>query len=182
MAGKRMFSNQIIDTDKFRELGQSAQALYFHLGMDADDDGMVSFKKAERLCGFKIDDLRILQAKNFIIVFESGIVAITHFHINNWLDRRRTKPTVFQNELRELRLTEAKSYMLSNGLAYAKQMLGESRVEENRIEKDSTQKNTEGASSGLAEENALEMEKNREEENQEIKKITEEITNKLNNL
>lgn len=139
MAGKRMFSNQIVDTDKFRNLGQSAQALYFILGMDADDDGFVSFQKANKLYGFQVSDLRTLQQQNFVIVFETGIIAIVHFHINNWLDKRRTKPTVFQRELHDLKLTEAKSYMLSNRLAEAKQTLGENRIEENRIEEESMQ-------------------------------------------
>lgn len=176
MASKRMFSNQIIDTDKFRNLGQSAQALYFHLGMDCDDDGFVSFRKAERLCGFKIEDLRSLHTSGFVEVFESGIVAIVHFHINNWLDRRRTKPTVYQKEFHQLALTEAKSYVLSNRLADAKQMLGENRVEENRVEEAGKQK--EGATMKWGEQERIEKEKRREEQrkvSEQLKKIEKEL-------
>ena len=160
MASKRMFSNQVIDTDKFRNLGQSAQALYFHLGMDCDDDGFVSFRKAERLCGFKIEDLRSLNTSGFVEVFESGIVAIVHFHINNWLDKRRTKPTVFQRELAQLTLDSNKVYMLSERLADAKQMLREYRVEENRIEEAGKQK--EGATLNWAEKEQNEKQRRRE--------------------
>ena len=41
MAEKRMFSKQIIDSDAFLDMPLSAQALYFHLSMRADDDGFV---------------------------------------------------------------------------------------------------------------------------------------------
>lgn len=42
MAVRRIFSVDVIDTDDFLELPSSAQALYFHLGMRADDNGFVS--------------------------------------------------------------------------------------------------------------------------------------------
>ena len=42
MANKRMFSLDVVDTDLFLEMPVSSQALYFQLGMRADDDGVVS--------------------------------------------------------------------------------------------------------------------------------------------
>lgn len=42
MANRRMFSLDVVDTDRFLDMSASAQALYFHLGMRADDDGFVS--------------------------------------------------------------------------------------------------------------------------------------------
>jgi len=45
MAKKRMFSNELIDTDKFLEMPLSTQCLYCHLGMKADDDGFVANPK-----------------------------------------------------------------------------------------------------------------------------------------
>lgn len=42
MAQKRMFSLQIVGTDKFCDMPTSAQCLYFRLGLHGDDDGFVA--------------------------------------------------------------------------------------------------------------------------------------------
>ncbi len=42
MAVKRMFSSSVTETDSFLELPLKSQALYFHLGMQGDDDGFVA--------------------------------------------------------------------------------------------------------------------------------------------
>lgn len=64
MANKRMFSKAIIDSDMFLDMPKSAQALYFHLGMRADDDGFLdNAKKIMRSIGASEDDYKILVAK-----------------------------------------------------------------------------------------------------------------------
>lgn len=94
MAQKRMFSLQVVDTDKFLDLPCSSQALYFHLGLHGDDDGFVSApKKIARSSGCNDDDLRILAAKGFIIPFKSGVIVITDWKINNVLKNDRYHPT-----------------------------------------------------------------------------------------
>ena len=86
MAQKRMFSLQVTDTDRFLDMSASAQALYFHLGMHGDDDGFMSSpRKIARIAGCNDDDLRLLAAKGYIIPFESGVVVITDWNINNTL-------------------------------------------------------------------------------------------------
>ena len=50
-------------------MGQSAQLLYFHLGMQADDDGFVSPQRVMRMVGAQADDLKVLEAKRFVIAF-----------------------------------------------------------------------------------------------------------------
>ena len=86
MAQKRMFSLAVVDTDKFLDMSSSAQALYFHLGMHGDDDGFVSSpKKIARTAGCNDDDLRLLAAKGFVIPFDSGVIVITDWNINNTL-------------------------------------------------------------------------------------------------
>lgn len=68
MASKRMFSLAVADTDLFLDMPSSSQALYFHLGLRADDDGFVaSPKKIAKICGCGDDDLRILVSKRFIL-------------------------------------------------------------------------------------------------------------------
>jgi hypothetical protein len=74
MAKKRMFSLDIVDTDAFLDMPLSAQSLYFHLGMRADDDGFVSSpRKIVSLTGAAQDDIKILIAKGYVIRFESGM-------------------------------------------------------------------------------------------------------------
>ena len=99
MAERRMFAKTIIDSDAFLEMPMSAQALYFHLGMRADDDGFINNpKKIQRMVGASEDDLKLLMAKNFIIPFESGVVVIKHWKIHNYIQADRYKPTVYQEE------------------------------------------------------------------------------------
>ncbi len=125
-----MFDRAIIDTDRFMDLSMTAKALYFLLGMEADDEGFVSYKKVMRIHGGNEDDMKILCAKQFLIHFDSGVVVITDWNTNNWLDTRRLRPTEYQKEKKLLALTVDKKYELSNGLERGE----ESSIEQKRIE------------------------------------------------
>ncbi len=99
MAQKRMFDRDIITQDAFLELPADSKALYFLLGMEADDEGFVSAKKVMRLYGIHTDDsIKLLIAKNFVIPFESGVVVITDWNRNNYLNATRKRPTIYQEE------------------------------------------------------------------------------------
>lgn len=146
-----MFDKAIIDTDKFMDLPVSAKAMYFLLGMDADDEGFVSSRKALRVHGGNEDDVKVLAVKGFVIPFKGGVVVITDWHTNNWLDSRRIKPTQYQKERALLSLRSAetgssndKKYVLSNGLASAK-------PEENRREEKRTAENRRDKTASLIE-------------------------------
>ena len=103
MARKRMFDMQIVDTDIFLEMPQSTQNLYFHLGMRADDDGFVSNpKKIIKIIGANEDDLKILIVKKFIIPFETGVIVIRHWKLNNYLRKDRYIETIYKEEKRQL--------------------------------------------------------------------------------
>lgn len=94
-----MFSLSVVDTDKFMDMPSSTQALYFHLGMHGDDDGFVaSPRKICRAAGCNDDDIRLLITKGFLIPFESGVVVITDWRINNALKNDRYRPTIYQEE------------------------------------------------------------------------------------
>lgn len=115
MAQKRMFSLQVTDTDRFLDMSASAQALYFHLGMHGDDDGFVSSpRKIARIAGCNDDDLRLLAAKGYIIPFESGVVVITDWNINNTLKNDRYHPTIYAEEKSMLTTDHAGRLMLGN--------------------------------------------------------------------
>ena len=101
MAQRRMFSLQIVDTDAFMDMPLSAQALYFHLGMRADDDGFVSnARRVQKLVGAADDDLKLLIAKRFVLTFESGVIVLKHWKISNYIQKDRYKPTLYQEERR----------------------------------------------------------------------------------
>ena len=99
MAERRMFSKVVIDSDTFLDMPLSAQALYFHLSMRADDDGFVNNpKRIQAYVGASTDDLKILLAKHFLIPFESGVVVIKHWKVHNYIQKDRYKETYYQAE------------------------------------------------------------------------------------
>ena len=112
-----MFDLQIVDTDLFLEMPQSTQNLYFHLGMRADDDGFVGNpKRIIKTIGANEDDLKILFTKQFVIPFESGIVVIRHWKLNNYLRKDRYIETIYKEEKRMLNEDENGVYSLNENL------------------------------------------------------------------
>lgn len=111
MAEKRMFTKAIIDSDAFLEMPLSAQALYFHLNMRADDDGFINNPmRVTSYVNASADDLKILLAKRFIIRFDSGVIVIKHWRMHNTLRIDRYHPTDYQDELALLCVKKNKSY------------------------------------------------------------------------
>ena len=99
MARRRMFSLDVVDTDKFLDMPSSTQALYFHLGMRADDDGFISSpKRITKTVNCSEDDLKLLIAKRYLIHFESGVVVISDWKINNWIRSDRKQSTRYKYE------------------------------------------------------------------------------------
>lgn len=97
MAAKRMFSIDVVDTDKFLDMPVSTQALYFHFGMRADDDGFVaSPRKIVKIANCTNDDLKVLISKGYVIPFQSGVIVITDWKTNNFIRSDRYKATKYQ--------------------------------------------------------------------------------------
>nr|DAH57812.1 MAG TPA: replisome organizer [Caudoviricetes sp.] len=110
MAQRRMFSRKITDTDKFIEMPATTQNLYFHLNMNADDEGFVDrVSIIQRMIGASGDDLKLLIAKGFVIPFESGVVVIRHWRIHNYIQADRFQPTIHQNEKSQIEYDETKT-------------------------------------------------------------------------
>ena len=111
MAHKRMFSKDITGSDAFREMPTSSQALYFHLGMEADDDGFLdSYKGLMRSISASDDDLKVLVSKRFLIVFPTNILVVKHWLINNAIRKDRYTETKYLEEKRALKVKENKAY------------------------------------------------------------------------
>lgn len=114
MANRRMFSLEVCDTDRFMEMPLSTQGLYLQLGLRADDDGFISSpKRIVAMVGGSNDDLKLLIAKGYLIPFESGIIVITDWNINNWIRPDRKHNTRFEKEKALLAL-ENGSYSLDD--------------------------------------------------------------------
>lgn len=111
MAERRMFAKTIIDSDAFIDMPLSAQALYLHLSMRADDDGFVNNpKRIQRMIGAADDDMKLLIAKSFLIPFENGIVVIKHWKVHNYIRSDRYTPTVYQEEKNLLTVEKSRVY------------------------------------------------------------------------
>ena len=112
MAERRMMAKSIIKSDQFLEMPMSSQLLYFHLLLDADDDGFINAPKSiMRVIGAKDDDMRVLQAKGYTIPFDSGVIVIKHWRIHNSLRKDRYNPNPqLENERKQLIINDRKEY------------------------------------------------------------------------
>ena len=114
-AERRMFAKTIVLSDSFLDMPLGARCLYMTMGMLADDDGFVNAPKSiMRQIGASQDDLQMLIVKKFVIPFESGIIVIKHWRINNYLQKDRIQPTKYQKELSELAIEENGAYTMKN--------------------------------------------------------------------
>lgn len=103
MANRRMFSRDVVETDRFLGMPLTTQALYFHLGMEADDDGFVSSpKKVQRAVGCTEGDLKHLASCGYIIPFESGVIVIAHWKQSNYIQSDRYRKTSCREEAEKL--------------------------------------------------------------------------------
>ena len=114
MAERRMFAKTIVLSDAFLDMPLSARCLYFTLGMFADDDGFVNSPKGiMRQAGCSEDDMKVLLAKKFLLVFDNGVIVIKHWRINNYLRNDRYVPTKYGVEKAILGTDENGAYTLS---------------------------------------------------------------------
>ena len=139
MANRRMFTKKVTDDDNFMALSSSAQALYLHLSMSADDDG---FSNQVSISMFKahasIQDLQALLEKRYIYQFENGVIVIKHWRMANALRKDRYSPTAFQEELAQLGVKENGAYTwLPDGCQTGAKRVPQDRIGKDRLGKDS---------------------------------------------
>lgn len=116
MAEKRMFTKSIVLSDDFLDMPMSARCLYFTLGMLADDDGFINSPKAiMRQCGASLDDMRILIAKKYLLEFETGVIVIRHWRLNNYLRSDRYTQTSCVSELEQIATDKSGAYFKIDG-------------------------------------------------------------------
>lgn len=148
MAERRMMSKSIIKSDTFLDMPATTQNLYFHMLLDADDDGFINAPKSiMRMIGAKEDDMKVLVAKQFVIPFESGVVVIKDWKIHNYIQNDRYKPSALP-ERDLINIQKDKSYTLKvdvsdmdtkciQDVSIGKDRIGKVRLGKDRIGKDS---------------------------------------------
>lgn len=108
-----MFSDDIIASDAFLDMPSESQLLYFHLGMNADDDGFIgSPKMIMRIIGASDDSYKLLLHKKFVLHFESGICVVKHWRMNNQIRKDRYTETKYLAEKETLFIKENGAYTL----------------------------------------------------------------------
>jgi len=147
MAERRMFSKTVIDSDYFLDMAMTAQCLYFHLAMRADDDGFVNNpRKIQRMVGASDDDFKLLLLKSFIIPFESGVCVVRHWRVHNYIRSDRYKETLYKSE--KSMLIEADGvYDIPSGMSLGipnDNQAGGKRDTQDRLGKDSSKDNIYG--------------------------------------
>lgn len=75
------------ESARFLKMPPSTQNLYFHLGLNADDDGVVEGYNVMMQTGATEDDLKLLVAKGFVTVLNDDLVT----YINDWRENNRIR-------------------------------------------------------------------------------------------
>ena len=151
MANRRMFSKVITSSTRFLKMPVSSQNLYFHLGMNADDDGVVEAFPIMNMIGANEDDLKVLVAKEFVTVLNNDWVSF----INDWLENNniradRKVDSIYKDLLLEIK-PDARIKMIAlqpndnqvSDICQQKDRIGKDRLGKDRLGKDSIGKNKE---------------------------------------
>lgn len=88
MAERRMFAKSVVESARFLKMPVSSQNLYFHLGMNADDDGIVEGYSVINLVKANEDDLRVLFSRGFVKILNEDLVT----YIADWRVQNRIRP------------------------------------------------------------------------------------------
>lgn len=103
MASRRMFSLRLINSTRFLKMPISSQLLYFHLGMRADDDGVVEAYPVLKTVGCNEDDLKVLVAKGFAKVLNEDLITyITDWNENNRIRADRKQDSMYKDLLLQI--------------------------------------------------------------------------------
>jgi len=103
MGKRRMFSLNIINSARFLKMPIDSQVLYFHLGLRADDDGIVEAYPVMKLLGNTEDNLKVLVAKEFVKILNEDLVAfITDWTEHNLIRADRKVDSIYKHLLLQI--------------------------------------------------------------------------------
>ena len=102
MAERRMLSKKIFQSRPFLMMPFEAQALYTHLVLSSDDDGVVEAFPIVRMIGANEDSLGLLVIKKFILPLNDDMVYfVTDFEEQNKIRADRVQPSRYRDLLLE---------------------------------------------------------------------------------
>ena len=102
MVNRRMISKTVTQTHRFLRLPLEAQALYFHLIQNCDDDGVVEAFPILRMIGASEDNLGLLVVKRFVKPLnEEMVYFVVDFHEQNTVRKDRYTPSVYKDLLEQ---------------------------------------------------------------------------------
>ena len=103
IAERRMISRKIVESAKFIKMPVSSQNLYFHLLINADDDGVVEAFPVINLIRANEDDLRVLVSKGFVQVLNEDLVSfIVDWRVQNTLRADRKIDSIYKDLLLQI--------------------------------------------------------------------------------
>ena len=103
MAERRMFAKAVVESARLLKMPPSSQNLYFHLGLNADDDGIVEAYTVINLIKAHEDDLRVLLGKGFIKILDEDLVTyIKDWRKHNYIRADRKKDSIYQDRLLQI--------------------------------------------------------------------------------
>ena len=136
MAERRMFSKSVIGSARFLRMPAAARLLYYDLGMQADDDGVVEAFAVLRTTGAAEEDLNTLASKGFVQIMNDDLVTyITDWSRNNYIQKDRYRQSIYQELLAHTR-QESGLYPICIQSGYG--MDTQDRIGKDRIEEDRT--------------------------------------------
>ena len=98
MGDRRMISRTIVDSARFLKMPATSQNLYFHLVVNADDDGIVEAYRVMTMSKAQEDDLRVLVGKQFVQVLNEDLVTyIIHWRNMNVLRADRKTDSIYKD-------------------------------------------------------------------------------------
>lgn len=118
MANRRMFSKELIQSDKFFSMSIKSQLLYFHIGLLVDDDGFSNnYRIYMNVINADENNLYELQKQGYIYVFESGVLVIRDFLQSNQIRKDRKAETIYQDELSLINVRNNRYFINDNQVA-----------------------------------------------------------------
>ena len=111
MAKRRMFSPRVTETSNFFMLSVTAQLLYFHMGMVADDDGFADCYSIVRSIDVRGNEFNELVTHGFIKLVPDRpyVCYICDWLENNNIRADRYRESIYHDLLPEMR-TDDKIY------------------------------------------------------------------------
>ena len=107
MAERRMLSIKITSSARFLRMSHASQALYMHLVMNADDDGVVEAFSVMRLAAANEENLQELADRKFIRLLNEDLVAhILDWDENNKIRSDRKRDSIYKDLLERVEAEE----------------------------------------------------------------------------